>query len=148
MSGTDQASEGTGMRVDYSISEARPRLSPLLDEVQQGKVAVIERRGFKALVTALDAEEALLARCYGFKPEVSFSPSGAVVIWLPELALHAQGASLEAAESDLVDAAIDYAEDWQSFLKNAPNHAERAGWVQRLKIAGEPAQVRRVLFGS
>jgi len=90
--------EGDTAMKEYPISQARPKLSPLLDQVEQGDVAVIERRGFKALVVRLEDEQELLARCYGFTPQVRMDPSGAAHIWLPELALNAQGASLDDAE--------------------------------------------------
>lgn len=138
--------EGDTAMKEYPISQARPKLSPLLDQVEQGDVAVIERRGFKALVVRLDDEQELLARCYGFTPEVRMDPSGAAHIWLPELKLNAQGASLDEAEEDLVVAALDYVEDWLGFLRKAPNHADRAGYVQRLRLAGDPEQVRDMLF--
>jgi len=72
--------EGDTAIKEYPISQARPKLSPLLDQVEQGDVAVIERRGFKALVVRLDDEPQLLARCCVFTPEVRMDPSGAAHI--------------------------------------------------------------------
>ena len=143
----DEAAAGP-LIATYPVSVARPRLSPLLDEVQEGRAVVIERRGFKALVTSLDAEEKLLARCYGFNPEVHVAGSGSVGIWLPELTLHAQGATLEEAEDDLVDAVTDYVADWHSLLRNAPNHADRHGWVQRIMLAADHERIKSLLFPS
>jgi hypothetical protein len=132
----------------YKFTEARNDLSRVTDEVQAGGVAIIERRGFKVLLTSLDEQRELLAGCYSFHPEVLVADDGSFSIWLPELAIYGQGDTLEAAEDDLASAALEYVGDWFDVLHRAPNHAGNRGFVWRLAMADDVAAAHRVLFGE
>jgi prevent-host-death family protein len=128
------------------FSQARNDLSRVVDRVQAGEPAVIERRGVRFLVTSLDEQRELLAGAFAFHPEV-LSDGPGVGIVLPELSIHGEGDTLEEAEEDLVGAAIDYAGDWHDLLHTAPNHADRRGWVWRITLAEDRDAVRRIIFG-
>jgi hypothetical protein len=135
------------MLTRIGISEAARSLGSLADDVAAGHVRVIERRGGpKMVLTSLALQREMLGRCYGFHPEVLSGSAGGVSIWLPELAVYGQGESLDDAESDLVQAVLDYVEDWHDMLQFAPNHAARSGYVLRIDLAESPAQVRQILF--
>jgi hypothetical protein len=134
----------------FGLAEARKMLSALLAWVSSGRgnLIVIEPRGKRAAVL-VDAEEhaGLLAKAFPFAPEVFFHDDS-VAIWLPELAVFGEGVNLDEAKEDLVDAVLDYAESWYSDnLRAAPLHAERAGWLQRIRLAG-PDRVAGVLFND
>lgn len=73
---------------------------------------------------------------------------GEVGIYLAELDVHGVGATLEKAEDDLIEAALEFVEDWEAHLYAAPNHRGRVGHVRRLELAGNAASLRRVLFGT
>lgn len=128
------------------FSKARNDMSRVVDRVQAGEPAVIERRGVKFLITSFDEERELLAGAFGFHPQVLADGPGVGII-LPELGVHSEGDTLEQAEEELVNAAIDYAEDWHAVLRNAPNHVDRRGWVWRITMADDRDAVRRILFG-
>jgi hypothetical protein len=135
------------MQLYYRATQARKQFSPMLDAVEKdGMVAVIERRGFHVVIESRDELDRILSRCFAFNPQVAFSDSGAVSIWLPELGIYGHGPSLEDAEADLVQATLDYVADWQRLLRYAPNHAEKDGYVQRIKLAGNDG-VHGLLFG-
>ena len=86
----------------------------------------------------------LLGAAYRFHPEFVFGDQN-VGAWLPELEVHALGATLDEALAELADVVVEYAEDWQSDLRLAPNHRARAGYVRRVQIAGGAAGVLAML---
>jgi prevent-host-death family protein len=130
----------------WPMTEARAQLPTLLERVRHGKWQLIGRRGRPEAVVASAAEvEDLLAACYSFSPEV-FIEEDEVGIYLMELDVHGVGATLQEAEDDLIEAALEYVEDWEDHLHAAPNHRSNAGYVRRLELAGDAAGVRRVLF--
>jgi hypothetical protein len=130
------------------MTEARAQLPTLLEQVRRGNWQLIGRRGKAEAVVADAAEvQALLASAYAFTPGV-FIEEDQVGIYLEELDVHGVGATLEEAESDLLDAVLEYIDDWQDHLHAAPNHRGRAGYVRRIQLAGERAGVHRVLFGD
>ena len=130
----------------HKFSRARSQMSRITDEVQAGGLAVVERRGFRMLLTSFDEQRELLEGGFEFHPEVLLDGDG-VGIWLPELPVHGQGETLEQAEDDVIDAALDYADMWFDQLHRAPNHVGNRGWVWRLAMADDRDALRRVLFG-
>jgi hypothetical protein len=75
----------------------------------------------------------------------SVRPSGAEVvaendgwsIFIPGLPVAADGATLEEAAVEMVDALRDYADEWSDHLRLAPNHAENWGLVQIVALASD-----------
>jgi len=130
------------------FSEARNDLSRVVDRVQAGEPAVIERRGVRFLLTSLDEQREVLAGAFGFHPEVSFGEPDGVYLWLPELAVYGEGETLDEAEEDLVDEALVYVREWFDELHSAPNHFGNRGWVWRLAMADDRDAARHVLFGE
>jgi prevent-host-death family protein len=131
----------------YGFTEARSKMSELVDQVEAGGIAVIERRGAKVMLTTVEDQDELLSTCFSFAPEVYFSPNR-VELWLPELELHGEGANLAEAEDDLIEEVDDYVDDWERFLRSAPNHARKKGWVRRVQIAQSSGAVRELLFAQ
>ena len=132
----------------WPMTEARRQLPTLLDKVRGGRWQLIGRRGRPEAVVADAAQLAeLLGACCPFAPEV-FIEDGEVGIYLAELDVHGVGATLEEAEDDLIEAALEYVEDWEDHLYAAPNHRAKVGHVRRLELAGDDAGVRGVLFGE
>jgi len=135
------------MRVVYQFSEARQKMSQIVTQVEKGGLAVIQRRGATVMLATVEEQDALLSGCYSFAPQVHFSP-GIVEIWLPELEVHGEGATLSEAEDDLVDAAEEYADEWEDRLSHAPDHDARLGWVRRVQLAQAQGRTRELLFSS
>ncbi len=111
----------------------------------------VERRdGYRVVVADLDGMMEVLRECRHFQPHVSPTATG-YAIMLPELGVHGEGVSLEGAEDDLIDAVLEYCDDWHGFLATAPNHAERRWWVfliEAASVVSGPEGVRRLLFGQ
>jgi len=132
----------------WPMTEARRQLPTLLDKVRDGRWQLIGRRGRPEAVVAGAAQLAeLLGACCPFSPEV-FIEEDEVGIYLTELDVHGVGATLREAEDDLLEAALEYVEDWEDHLYAAPNHRRNVGYVRRIELAGDAAGVRRVLFGE
>ena len=132
----------------WPMTEARRQLPTLLDKVRDGRWQLIGRRGRPEAVVAGAAQLAeLLGACCPFSPEV-FVEEDEVGIYLKELDVHGVGATLREAEDDLLEAALEYVEDWEDHLYAAPNHRRNVGYVRRIELAGDAAGVRRVLFAE
>lgn len=118
----------------YQFSEARSRLSDLVDRASRGEAVAIVRRGSEPVVLSGGVDfERLLASQFPFRTEVMFGDAS-VSLWLPELDLYGHGHDLDAAVGDLAMQAVEYVTDWEDGLRHAPNHAHRWGWVQRVRL--------------
>jgi prevent-host-death family protein len=132
---------------EWQATEARASWAQFVNAVESGEWQVISK--YSRRVVAVRAQDLLelLAPCFSFRPEVLIEDEG-YAIWLPELDVYGQGASLEEATADLLDSAREYAEEWEDELRHAPNHRDRAGWVRRVQLAGDDAALCEVLLGS
>ena len=119
-----------------SAREGRERLKELLDAADDGRPATISREGRR--VAALDAD-----RLLAFLMQVTPSGAQAVAendgwsIYLPGLPIAADGATLDDAVDELVDALRDYAQAWTDRLRLAPNHADNWGLVHLVTLASD-----------
>lgn len=129
----------------WPMTEARRQLPALLEKARGGEWQLVGRRGRPEAVIAGAAEiDDLLSSSYRFHPELVFSDQG-VGAWLPELATHAMGATLDEALAELADVMVEYAEDWQADLRLTVNHRPRAGYVRRIQVAGDVGGVLAML---
>ena len=135
------------MLKEWQASAARAQWAQLLKGVERGDWQVISK--FNERVVAVRAQDMteLLARSCPFTPEVLFEDES-VAIWLPEFEIYGKGASLEEAASDLLDAAREYAEEWDLTLKDAPNHRAREWHVRRIQLASDDAALCAALLGA
>jgi prevent-host-death family protein len=134
--------------VRWQMSEARRDFSTLVERASRGEWQLVGRRA-RAEVVLADAAEisALLAAAFPFAPDV-FIEDESVGIYLNELDVHGVGATLEEAQEDLIDAVLEYVDDWQDDLRSAPNHRQRAGFVRRLELARDRADAHLILFAE
>jgi len=133
----------------YQFSVARADFKSVYDKAERGGLALIDRRGSDPVaLLRRDEMDAFLAERFPLEAEVSFSDGG-VSMWVPALPVHGEGADLDEAAAQLVDALFDYADLWATDLSHAPNHEANLGWVRRVQLyAGEPDALRDVLIGS
>ena len=80
-------------------------------------------------------------------PQVRFSPTGRVSMWIDGLPVSAEGADLGEAEQELVAAARDYAITWVEDLRRFANHEPNWGPVN-LILLSDDTQLRSHLFGD
>jgi predicted RNase H-like HicB family nuclease len=120
----------------HSAREAREHFKEMLDAADGGRPATVARGARR--VAAVDAD-----RLVHFL--ISVRPSGAVAVaendawsvFIPGLPVAADGATLDEAVEELVEALRDYAEDWVDRLHAAPNHADNWGLVQIVGLASD-----------
>ncbi len=127
-----------------SAREAREHFKEILDAADDGRPATVTRDARR--VAALDAD-----RLVEFLTSVR--PSGAQAVaendgWslvIPGLPVAADGATLDEAVEEMIDALRDYADAWVERLRLAPNHADNWGLVQIVALATD-AQLREWLL--
>lgn len=124
-------------QVEYrSVREAREHFKDILDAADEGRPATVTRDARR--VAAVDADR-LLHFLAGVRP------SGAQVVaendgWsimLPGLPVAADGATLDEAADEMIDALRQYAEEWVDHLRLAPNHVENWGLVQIVALSSD-----------
>jgi hypothetical protein len=119
-----------------SAREAREHFKDILDAADEGRPATVTRDARR--VAAVDAD-----RLVHFL--TSIRPSGAQAVaendgwslFIPGLPVAADGATLDDAVEEMIDALRDYAEAWVERLRLAPNHADNWGLVQIVALASD-----------
>lgn len=135
--------------LDYpTISSARANLREIYDSAEGHVPAVLRRDGDQPVAVVLrdDLLRALRALC-PMDPQVRFSPTGRVSMWIDGLPVSAEGADLAEAEQELVAAARDYAITWVEELRRFANHEPNWGPVN-LILLSDDTQLRSHLFGD
>ncbi|MFD4405943.1 prevent-host-death protein [Nocardia sp. NPDC058499] len=129
-----------------SYTEARAHLKDLLDAAAQGQVATVRRDTEYAAVVNADRLRYALARLCPSRAEV-VAENGGWSVFLPGLPVAADGATLDEALDETIEALREYAEDWQNRLRDAPNHRENWGLVQLIELS-DNEQLREWLAGG
>ena len=109
-----------------SYSEARANLRGVLDAANSGVVTTLERDHTRFAV--VDGE-LLRSQLSALRPAsaVVTAEGGGWSAFLPGLPISGEGADLDAALDDLIDALRDYVTDWNDRLHVAANH--EANWA-------------------
>ncbi len=129
-----------------SYTEARAHLEDLLDAAGQGRVATVRRDDeYAAVVDAQRLRYALTKLCAANAQVVA--ENGGWSVFLPGLPIAADGATFDEAVDEAVLALREYADDWQSRLRVAPNHRENWGLVQLIGLSDD-AQLRDWFVGA
>ena len=116
-----------------SVAEARAHLKDLLDAAAGGHPAALRRdRERFAVVDAVRLRHVLagLSR----RAEV-VAEAGGWSVFIPGTPVAADGATLDEAITETVDALREYAADWVDHLSRVPNHAENWGLVQLVVLS-------------
>lgn len=117
-----------------TLTAARQHFKDLLDAAQAGRPASVRRDDHRAAV--VDAERLRHALTVLRPSNAELVPeAGGWSIYLPGLPISADGATVEVAVDELVDALRDYAADWVDRLLYAPNHADNWGLVQLIDLS-------------
>lgn len=119
-----------------SAREAREHFKDLLDAADEGRPATVirdERR-----VAAVDADRLVhfLTRLHPSGVQAVADGDG-WSLFLPGVPVAADGATIEEAVEEMVDALRDYAEAWTERLRLAPNHEDNWGLVQIVTLASD-----------
>ncbi|MGH3319257.1 MAG: prevent-host-death protein [Streptosporangiaceae bacterium] len=129
-----------------SYSEARVHLKDLLDAAERGRVATVRRDDSKAAVVAAERLRHFLASVNPSRAQVVPEADG-WSIFIPRLPIGADGATFDEAVAETIDALREYADDWQEYLLDAPNHRDNWGLVQLITLSDDD-QLRDWLVGS
>lgn len=129
-----------------SYTDARRHLKALLDAAESGRVATVRRESAVSAIVDGDRLRHYLALVTPSRAQV-VSESGGWSIFIPGLPVAADGATLDEAVTEMIDALRQYADDWQDHLLNAPNHRENWGIVQLISLS-EDDQLREWLVGQ
>lgn len=119
-----------------SAREAREHFKDLLDAATEGRPATVVRDDRR--IAAVDAD-----RLVHFLTSVHAAGVQAVAdgdgwsIFLPGVPVSADGATVEEAVEEMVDALRDYADAWTERLRLAPNHEHNWGIVQIVTLASD-----------
>lgn len=127
-----------------SYTEARAHLKDLLDAAEQGRPATIRRdQARTAVVDAERLRQALVLR----SPQVQVvAEDGVWVALIPGLPIAVDGATLDEAVDEMLDALREYALDWDDHLRHAPNHAGNWVFVQMVTLSTDD-QLREWITG-
>lgn len=117
-----------------NVRESREHLKEILDAADNGCPAIIGRDGRK--IAALDADR-LLRFLMDVRPSgvEAVSENNGWSLFIPGLPISGDGATIDEATDELIDALRDYADAWVARLRHAPNHAENWGLVQLISLA-------------
>lgn len=119
-----------------SAREAREHFKDFLDAADNGRPATVTRDDRR--VAAVDAD-----RLVTFLMQICPSNAQAVAenngwsLFIPGLPVAADGATLDEAAEEMIDALRDYAQAWVDRLRLAPNHTDNWGLVQIVSLASD-----------
>ena len=119
-----------------SYSAARAHLKEILDAAEQGRVATVSRDDAESAVVDAARLRYYLASLIPSRAQV-VPESGGWSVFIPGLPIHADGATLDEAVDEMVDALREYSDDWQDHLLDAPNHRESWGLVQLISLSDD-----------
>ncbi|MDN5761823.1 MAG: type II toxin-antitoxin system prevent-host-death family antitoxin [Microlunatus sp.] len=118
----------------YSVSEARRKFKDVLDAAVEGRPVTVTRDHRQVAAVDADRLTSFLTRLIPANARL-VAEGGGWSIMLPGLPIAADGATLEEAVDEMVDALRDYAKAWTDGLRLAPNHTENWGLVQLIELS-------------
>lgn len=121
--------------IDYpSYSDARGNFKELLDAAAAGRTVTVARDGQLAAVLPVERLREHLVAVLPARVRV-FAEDGRVIALMEDHPFVAEGASVDDAVADLIEALREYAQDWDDRLKSAPNHHDAWAFVQLVKLS-------------
>ena len=129
-----------------SAAEARKNFKPLLDAAEEGLPASIRRGNRRSAVVDADRLRYVLTCLQPANAELVAEGDG-WSIFLPGLPIAVDGATLDEALDEMVQALREYAEDWSARLRHTSNHAGNWALVQIVAL-GTDQQVKDWLVGQ
>lgn len=128
-----------------SYGEARAHLKDVLDAAARGQPVVVHRD--RDIAAVVDAERLRSALMRIQAPAQVVGEAGGWSVFLPGVPVAADGATLNEAVDEMVDALRQYAEDWEDHLRHAPNHRENWTLVQLIGLSDD-RRLREWLVGD
>ena len=120
-----------------SYTDTRSQLREVLDTAEAGMPIGVQRHGKQvALIESGKLREVLLDSRRLGRPE-AVAEAGGWSVLLPGTPIAADGADLDEAVDEFVSALREYAEDWETRLRFAPNHLHRWPLVQFVSLSSD-----------
>ncbi|HEU4913135.1 MAG TPA: prevent-host-death protein [Actinomycetes bacterium] len=129
-----------------SYTQARQQFRAVLDAASSGLVTTIDRDDERFLVVSAEQQRRDLAALLPSRASVVAEGGGWAVI-LPGLPVHGDGETFDDAIDDALAALREYAEDWNTRLRLAPNHAQNHVLVELVELSDDD-QLRDWLVGG
>lgn len=117
-----------------TVSEARDHFADLLNAAEAGVPATVRRNAARAAVVDADRLRYFLVRTRPAQAEAVAEGDGWSIM-LPGLPIAADGATFDEALDEVVQALREYAADWASHLRHAPNHEQNWSLVQIIDLS-------------
>jgi predicted RNase H-like HicB family nuclease len=129
-----------------TVAEGRKHFSDALRAAGEGQPVTVLRSG--GAIVLLDGTALL-----GFIAKAT--PSNAVIaqdehgysVYLPDKPIAADGATIDEALDQMVEALRTYGAAWHEVLRQAPNHADNWGLIQLIELSDDD-QLRNWLTGG
>lgn len=128
-----------------SYTDARAHLKDLLDAAERGRVATVRRESARTAMVDVGRLRHFLASLIPLRAQVVAEAQGWSV-FIPGFPVAADGATFDAAISEMVEALREYAADWHERLLDVPNHRENWGLVHLISLSDDD-QLREWLIG-
>ena len=129
-----------------SYTQARQQFRAVLDAASSGYVTTIDRDHERFVVVPANQQREDLAALRPSNASVIAEGGGWAVI-LPGLPVHGDGGTFDEAIDDALVALREYAEDWNTRLRLAPNHAQNHAVVELVELSDDD-QLRAWLIGA
>ncbi|HEX9088859.1 MAG TPA: hypothetical protein VF867_15180 [Arthrobacter sp.] len=136
----------TPARRVLGFTEARNSFKTILDTSDRGGLTIVQRGSSSASVVNTTRLLQYMFRNTPANVQV-VNEDGAWAMFMPGLPIAAEGATLDEATADLIDALREYAEDWEDHLQAAPNHSGNWAFVQIIDSSTDE-QLAKWLTGS
>lgn len=121
----------------WETGEAGRHFQVLFEGVLEGEWQLVGRGGRGETVLAgVDELIDLLGGCFPFEPQTTIG-EGTTELWLPEIGLHASGATLGEARLELAAAMVAFARAWTKQARAVPGPRLSSGHVRRIELAGD-----------
>lgn len=117
-----------------SARQAREHFKDLLDAADEGRPATVTRDNRRVAAVDADRLVSFLTRLHPSGVQAVADGDG-WSLFLPGVPVAADGATIEEAAEEMIDALRDYAEAWTQRLRLAPNHENNWGLVQIVTLA-------------
>lgn len=117
-----------------TYSEGRANLKTLLDAAEQGRLATLRRDRHTAVVVDSDRMRHFLRSVVPSNATV-VPENGGWSVFIAGFPVSADGNTFDEAIADMIVALREYAEDWQTRLRDAPNHREHWGIVTLIALS-------------
>lgn len=133
--------------LDYATSnDARKHLRDVLDAARDGLPTTISRKDTRAAVVDAERLRRSLGTLTRYRVELVAEADGWSA-FIPGVPVAADGATVDEAVTEMIEALREYAADWSDRLRTAPNHEGNWALVQLIALSDD-ADLAEWIAGS